>query len=208
LHAESHHPQEPLLRQALQWLTFSRDRQSATENLYLALYAVLESLIQLFVRQRPSVGLLLPKAQWRVVSAALKEAVRTSLPAGIAQETRDSIYSGLRSLNRASVGAVLRALCEQYSVDLSDLWPVAHDGNGITLTQIRNKLIHGYFIGPECERLLWIARVHLEWIVERLLLAMLGWDGRRHSRVGFMALKNFTPYHNWKQARQELTTAP
>jgi hypothetical protein len=150
-----------------------------------------------------------PGSTWRrrLRGSCACSAVRTSLSPGLAQGKRDSIYSGLRSLNRAPVGAALRALCEQYRVDLSDLWPVTDDGNGITLAQIRNKLIHGYFIGPEFERSLWIARVHLEWIVERLLLAVLGWDGRRHSRVGFMALKIFAPYHNWKQARQELTAA-
>lgn len=101
----------------------------------------------------------------------------------------------------------MRALCEQYRVGLSDLWPVTDHRNGISLAQIRNKLIHGYFIAPEFEQSLWVARVHLEWVVERLLLAVLGWDPRRLSRVTSMTLETFTPYHNWKQARQQLTAA-
>ncbi len=81
-------------------------------------------------------------------------------------------------------------------VDNSDLWPVF--GEGLSLSRIRNKLIHGILSGDET--FLSFARIHLKWIVERCLLAIIGWVGRgNNSNVDSDTLRKYNPYREWKQ---------
>jgi hypothetical protein len=141
------HPQKPLLRQALQRLVFYRDRNAAlTETFYLGLYATIEAVVRLFVAEHADAKDIIPDAKWRTLQNALKETMRAN---GVDPACRAAMYPALRALNRAPVGAVLDSLCGHFQIDLSDLWPIAESREGITLSQLRNKLTHGYFLGPQ-----------------------------------------------------------
>jgi hypothetical protein len=203
------HRQKPLLRQALQRLVFYRDRNATlTETFYLGLYATIEAVVQLFVAEHPDKATVVPRVEWRLLQDALKETVRANV---VDRTHRAAMNPALNALNRASVGAVLSTFCEHFRIALSDLWPIAESPEGITLSQLRNKLIHGYFLGPQFDRSLWIARIHLEWIAERLLLALLGWPVREPTRVTGMVLEGtfgeIYKRSNWLRAREELSAA-
>jgi len=88
----------------------------------------------------------------------------------------------------------------KYAVDLSDLWPITDQANGITLVQLRNKVAHGEYLNPAQTLALLYAREHLRWAVERVVLSLLGWPvSRSKARPGFLG--HMHAYHEWKQAR-------
>ena len=66
-------------------------------------------------------------------------------------------------------------LCAEYGVDVSDLWPVTGTKNGVSLAAVRNRLVHGDIFTPTESYALMAAREHLQWVLERTILTILGW---------------------------------
>lgn len=83
-----------------------------------------------------------------------------------------------------------------YPVDISDLWPLT-DGPGMpSLNRIRNALVRGkVFTARGDFKSLSIAAENLQWLLERILLATLGWEVDR-SEVSRENLSKYTA-HQW-----------
>ncbi len=81
-------------------------------------------------------------------------------------------------------------------IDISDLWPLT-DGPGVpSLNRIRNVLVHGkVFTARSDFQSLSIAAENLQWLLERVLLATLGWEVDR-SEVSRNSLRKYTA-HQW-----------
>jgi hypothetical protein len=81
-------------------------------------------------------------------------------------------------------------------IDISDLWPLT-DGPGMpSLNRIRNVLVHGkVFTARGDFQPLSIAAENLQWLLERVLLATLGWEIDR-SEVSRKNLSKYTA-HQW-----------
>ncbi len=62
-----------------------------------------------------------------------------------------------------------------HSVNLTDLWPLLDSSLGTSLAQIRNRLMHGEYLSERSIRALVYAEMNLRWVVERMLLSLLGW---------------------------------
>lgn len=92
-----------------------------------------------------------------------------------------------------------------YAVDLHDLWPVFGEKEGISLSSIRNKLIHGVPLDPLKSKGLLGACLHLQWTVERLLLAVLSWP-LTESRIDIGAM-GFYGEKAWRDDQQLLSRA-
>jgi hypothetical protein len=90
----------------------------------------------------------------------------------------------------------------RYRVDFSDLWPLVDGSTGASLTQIRNKVVHGDYLTPAQEPALMYAQQHLRWTLERVLLAILGWPVDR-SRAGRKFLStNLLAHQDWTRHRK------
>ena len=92
---------------------------------------------------------------------------------------------------------------KKYPIDNSDLWPLT-DGPGLpSLNRIRNALVHGkVFTARGDFQLLSIAAENLQWFLERVLLATLGWEVHR-SEVSRKNLSKYTA-HQWTGAFKSL----
>jgi len=66
--------------------------------------------------------------------------------------------------------------CEHYSVKLDDLWSVLDYNGGISLSQIRNKLVHGEHYENKHYGAILCAKQHLKWTIERMILGILNWS--------------------------------
>src|ERR1700722_577718 len=88
----------------------------------------------------------------------------------------------------------------RFNVDVSDLWPMTDGTRGITPTQLRNKGGYGEHLNPAQTLALLYARQHLRWILERVLLTLLGWPISK-SKVGPALLGRQHAYREWAQAR-------
>ena len=121
------------------------------------------------------------------------------------KEKRKLIYEKLPELNRISFNEAYTNLCESLNVDTSDLWPLCNSKNGISISMVRNILVHGNAIDHEANAALFSVYDHLRWTAERLILSILGWD-YNNSHVSKGYLPHMTSYNEWQNDRALLTS--
>jgi hypothetical protein len=181
------------IRQALHAVT----AESHTVELkFIRLFSALETLV-LKHRRDTSAEFVFAPNEWKEVEKELSKAVK-AMPAFANDKTkRCRVYENFSGLNRISFGTAYADFCTHHQIKLDDLWPVCGKHGAISLTEIRNRLVHGVPLDRKQLNTVSSAALHLEWILERALLAMLGWGGG-NSRVGPQSLQSMTSYLNWK----------
>jgi hypothetical protein len=121
------------------------------------------------------------------------------------QASFKSLFSALESLlkfigrmisQNRPFGTLFELANQIYKFPLSDLWPLFDNNRGKSLVDIRNSVVHGDYLSPAQEMALSYAEEHLQWTIERVLLALFAWDLNR-SLVNPDSLKNWFAYHEW-----------
>ncbi|MGB7986430.1 MAG: hypothetical protein WCF54_14785 [Terracidiphilus sp.] len=86
------------------------------------------------------------------------------------------------------------------TVVYNDLWPLTEASAGLSLSQIRNSIVHGSPIPDKNIRALSIATENLNWHLERIVLIALGWDVEK-SAVSPHFLNRYFGYH-WQKEQE------
>jgi hypothetical protein len=208
----------PFLRKAYRKFTRNPSRQglaraidlaiprvgNTVEGSFVALFEALEALVLGFRRER-SIEFNLPKSKWNLIQKNLKQYLASQPPFDSDPEARQMIYQKLPELNRIAFASAFERFCTFYKVDVRDLWPVVGNSGGPSLSRIRNRLVHGDVFRVQDRAALRTAREHLEWTVDRMILAVLGWPADK-SRISKAYLSRVFPAHsNWKADCQYLT---
>lgn len=121
------------------------------------------------------------------------------------------LYSALETLvklpevNRVSFSTAFNEFCKFYKIDLKNLWPVVDKEDGISLSGIRNRLIHGDIFTPRQQLALMSAGAHLRWVVERSVLSVLGWPYSKSKVSPPFLANNMTMYKGWSEDRRILS---
>ena len=147
------------------------------ESSYLALFAAMEGLILSF-RQQRNLEFSLPSDIWGGLRESLKENARLFLkPRGVESERRAAVYNALEGVNRVPLRFAYSRFCAALTLETEDLWPLLDEENGPSLSQIRNALIHGAGLPwlTHADGLM-AAKEHLHWLLERAVLAIVGWS--------------------------------
>jgi len=116
---------------------------------------------------------------------------------------RALIYNKLGELNRISLREAFDAFCNAYAIELADLWPVFTEDKGAGLSDIRNKLIHGDPFPHDLIAPLSIACEHMEYVLQRMIVGVLGWDvkktkiDRTYLRANLFAIKELHKAKAW-----------
>lgn len=163
-----------LIRHAIQCVNSVHSEGKTIENSFITLYSAIET-ITLHFRRMKQLEFVLSQEQWSQFQDDLKKWLKNHPLISDDKEKRACIYNKLPELNRIPFPNAFTQLCEHYSVDLSDLWPISNNPDGISLADIRNKIVHGDTFNPLQFRAVICAKEHLIWTIERLLLAILGW---------------------------------
>lgn len=149
-------------------------RKKVLEESFLSLFAGLEALILAF-RKKKKLELVVPAPEdWEPIRKIIKKNIFKSIKQQLSKEQRCYIYRKLDELNRISLSTAFEKFCEHYDIDLSDLWPLFRTGDIVGLSDIRNKLIHGDKLSDEFHDALWVAEENLRFMVERILMKILG----------------------------------
>lgn len=148
------------------------------ETSFLKMFAGLETLILDFKR-RKGLEFVLPEPSWTDLKKYLKTCIKKSTEPKVEKAQRASIYTKLGELNRVSLREAFDEFCKAYSIGLADLWPVFADNQETGLCDIRNKLIHGDPFPHDLIAALSIAWEHMEYVLQRAILAVLGWDVKK-----------------------------
>jgi hypothetical protein len=193
--------QKDLIRQAIRRAI--RRQGGTLESNYLLLYSALETLV-FFYRGNDGCDSLLGESDWRKFRKDLEGFIERHSLFVDNKERRKFVKEKLGELNRISFNAAFNKFCEHFDIELNDLWPVVEREGGLSLADIRNKLIHGDHFTPFQTKSLISAKQHLTWVVERSVLALLDWTFSK-SRISPDCLRKLNSYQNWRRDRNMLS---
>jgi hypothetical protein len=163
------------LRLPIMYVVNSYKPENTMEYRFLSAYTSLEALLNLYAENQGASKYIDGQLETEFFSS-LKELVE-NLP-GTSSKAKDAMISKMRELNRVSPRTRYKDFCREKHVSNSDLWPVyessKHPCKYPSLYKIRNGLTHGRHL--ESVPLLDMAIDHLQWTVERCLLAELEWE--------------------------------
>ncbi|OKH36513.1 hypothetical protein NIES2101_36895 [Calothrix sp. HK-06] len=181
---------------------------SSLESEYLSYYSALENLLNGY-RDTHNLHYILENDDYKKFSKELKSFIKkhdlfrddNDTERELRTKKRQWVYEKISELNRISFGTAFKEFCEFYQIDLRDLWSLR---GSTSLTEIRNRLIHGgRFEKAEYEALV-CAKTHLKWTLERCILRVLDWDIEK-SNVRPLFLKHYVSYNEWEQKRSLLS---
>lgn len=171
---------------------------------FMVIYSALEMLV-LHYRRKQSLELILPKNRFeKHVRKSLKEHIEQLNLPDLDAARRQMIKDKLSELNRISFATAFSDFCNHYSINIDDLWPITKDGEGISLSQLRNKLVHGEHFDDRHYEALIYAKEHLQWIIQRMILGILGWSADR-SNVSPKKLEAMYAYQRWRGDQKVLS---
>ena len=181
-------------------ILFALDSGSQSlEVSFVSLSAALESVLTFFRRQ--SDYEILAAEEFSELEGDLKKWLKQHHALASEPAKRALIYEKLPELNRFPFSSVFRKFCEHYSLDLSDLWPVTGKHAEWPLMEVRHRLVHGDpFVSRPVEALA-CAEAHLRWVVERMLLCVLGWPIERSNVSADFLQRTRDEHDDWQSER-------
>ncbi|MDQ6788672.1 MAG: hypothetical protein M3033_17860 [Acidobacteriota bacterium] len=196
---------QPNIRRAINSLF---KRRETFESEFMNLYAGLESLVLGFRKFQGLEFVFSTEDEWNDFEAELKKWIKDDSLLKGDSKLRSSIYENVKALQRQSFGSVFKKMLKFYNIEneLDDLWNITGNREGWSISEIRNKLVHGEtFVEPPKHRYLGIAIENLRWVLNRLLLVVLGWNIEK-SDVSKTKLANKTAYEIWQESKKYLST--
>ena len=161
------------VRDALHSIVPSQSR--TLETTFLKVFAGLEALVLDF-RKMENLEFIVPETIWSSLRKYLQKCLKNSTEPKLETKQRASMYRKLNELNRVSLREAFDLFCKKYSIDLTDLWPVFGENYLVGLVDIRNKLIHGDPFPHDMFGSLIVAKEHLLYVLERVLIRILKWN--------------------------------
>jgi hypothetical protein len=159
------------IRTCLHTLRASKD--AYLEPSFLMKFAALELLLSRH-RDLRGISRILDERQWKALRKDLSKVISAQVE--FDKESRTAFHSNLSQLNRLPLRTVFEDFVTQYGLDLKGIWPM-FDSASHGLATVRNLMVHGATETKDNRFLpaLSIADVHLLWILEVVLLALLQW---------------------------------
>lgn len=199
-----------LITQALHLVTPRPGR--TVESSFTTLYAALETIV-LWYRQRKNLELIVPdESEWDTLRSAIRDHLThhplLAGPDAERKRRRGLLRAKVDELRRVPFRAAFESLCSEYNVVIDDLWPMFSRAPEISLTEMRNRIVHGRGISGSQRGPLWGAEQHMRWTVERVLLAVLRWPiERSRLRPEFLA-RNLTAMIDLQKDLTEMRDEP
>jgi hypothetical protein len=174
-------------------------RNQSLEVSFISSSAALESTLTFFRRQ--SDYEILASDEFSKLEDDLKKWLKRQPMLASQPAKRALIYEKVPELNRFPFSFVFKKFCEHHALDLTDLWPVVGKHAEWPLTEIRHRLVHGDPFPVRPDEAMTCAQTHLTWVVERMLLSVLGWPIER-SNVSREALaRTHREHRDWPVQR-------
>lgn len=190
------------LRRAMYFLILSE--RETIDGGFMILYSALEMLV-LHFRRKEDLELIIPTNKFeKYIRKSVKNVIDESELSDLNDEKKRMMKDKLSELNRVSFATAFNRFCEFYSVNLEDLWSVLDSKGGISLSQIRNKLVHGEHFEDNHYGAILCAKQHLKWTIERMILAILKWSVDK-SEISSVKLQKMFAYQTWIEERKILS---
>lgn len=166
---------------------------------FISSSAALESVLTFFRRQNEYD--ILSARKFSELERDLKKWLKQHPILASEPAKRGLIYEKVPELNRFPFSYVFTKFCEHHALDLSDLWPVVGKHAEWPLTEIRHRLVHGDPFRSRPVEALVCAQTHLGWVVERMLLCVLGWPIERSNVSADFLQRTRGEHQSWQSER-------
>jgi hypothetical protein len=180
---------------------------SVLDETYISRFSGVEDLLTAS-RRRSRLRFIVPRDKaWTEIRRTLSKAISSIDDSLASARQRDQLCDKLTELNNVSLAAAYLAFCQEYRLEISDLWPMFGDESGLGLAKIRNYIVHGEGYPIDAFPSLMIANQHLKWLLQRMLLALIQWPLEK-TTVHPDKLASWCYWHrDWQDARTRLTQA-
>jgi hypothetical protein len=195
-----------LLRHALH-LVMPRSHRTA-ESEFTTLYAALETLVLWHPRAIGLEFIIENDKDWSQLRDDLGEFLKQHPMLKDDKEKRKLIRAKLGELRRVPFTVAFERFCGDFGVDVADLWPVVGKVSEMSLSEIRNHTVHGSTLKWSQWLALIVAREHLRWTVERMLLAIFGWPVEESKVRPAWLAKNRTAMIDLEASRRAMKGLP
>lgn len=182
------------------------------EARFTSLFSSLETLVLLFRRQNDLEFIFSQEdeaKEWKEIKGKMQKWLKEQnlLTGKEKAEKRKLVYENLSALERISFSYAFNKYCDHYKVDLSDLWDITGGGEkNWSLKTVRDKIVHGDEFADYKFGALIVATQHLQWILERLLLAYFEWDlSKSYVNKGFLS-RNLIAHQEQETNRKLIST--
>lgn len=159
------------IRYAIHYLT--NEYIGTIETKFLSYFAGIETILDLF-KKNHNLGKILSKSKKQKIEKILKDCIQEC--EFVDDNQKKAIYRKLPELNRNSIQYIYDEFCKKYSINNDDLWPMFNNEKYISLSKIRNSLIHGGTIPRGYLKFMILATENLKYVLERFILALIGWN--------------------------------
>jgi hypothetical protein len=176
------------------------------DSSFFTIFSGIEALVLFHRKNQHREFILDDMDEWKAFRKDLEAFIKSHNLFSADSDKRRYTYEKIPELNRVSFGTAFKEFTEFYNIYLQDLWPLTDQKEGISLSEIRNRIIHGDTFSRKERRALVSAKEHLEWIFERSILGILGWSINK-SYVSPQKLGIMTMYRDWKEDRKEFKTS-
>lgn len=181
-------------------------QSNTLETSFLKLFSGLEALVLNF-RRSNDLEFVLQQNEWSSLKKYIKKCIKRSTQPTLQPEQRASLYRKLDELNRVSLREAFNLFCEQYSIELWDLWPVFSNDEYVGLVEIRNRLSHGDSMTRDTISALVVAKQHLQFILERIIVVVLKWDIEKTKVRPSYLREHMTAIQNMPAERKKISAA-
>jgi hypothetical protein len=175
------------LRQAIDLLVSSQE--GTIEASFLKCFAAVETLVTYF-RESHGLTAILDPDQWASFEKDLTSFIKKHPLFKDDESTgrRKLIYEKRSELNRIAFGTAYRQTAEslgKHGFHDDDLWPIVGSSRGLSLAEIRNRIVHGVVFTPPKQESLFRSLIHLRWCAERMIVAFLEWPVEHEVTIRF-----------------------
>jgi hypothetical protein len=193
-------PQRHLIRSALEGMVMFNEDTIGAE--FVRLFTALETSILAFRREN-GLEYVLAKSGQRKELRRYLNGVLEEHP--LLKEDSDRLHmlsDNLSGLARVSLKTALEKCASAFEIELADCWPIFEtpSSGGISLSKIRNMLVHGSDFSEPAWDCIADAGISLRVIAQRFLLRILGWDHQQS-----IARLSPSRWSDWRVAQARLT---
>jgi hypothetical protein len=197
-----------LIRHALYVSVPSRNQ--TVESRFATVFAAVESLVLWFRRQN-DLEYAVGETEWTQLKGDLVAFIRQhELLSGdpVKKRRGGAVRANLNALRRISFNTAFGRFCSTFGVPTEDLWPMTTQRGDVGLVDIRNRVVHGSVFDHRQFSALATAAEHLDWLLERMLLRVLGWPLDRSNVSGERLRQIRLAFVDLPNARKAMQTVP
>jgi hypothetical protein len=170
------------------------------EQSILSMFSAFERLVTL----TPASPAALSAETWKKVETVLRKAI-DEVDVGDLALDRLALKGRLVELKRPPARERVQHFLNHHNVDTADLWPIfGSASDGMSLSGLRNALAHGRPLSSVSFPALCGAQLHLHTLLERSVLAVLGWKERSGADASEMRRAGYVGYEGLGKLRSLL----